>query len=94
MKAIVQNESSSSNMKYHRVVVTRHGGPDVLQVVEEDLPEPRTGEVRVKVLAADHSPHPAAGISAQAHSRRQAGAFGPGSREGQRLVPRDAGGTP
>ena len=39
-------------MKCHRVVVTRHGGPDVLQVVEEDLPEPQTGEVRVKVLAA------------------------------------------
>ncbi|MBC8446088.1 MAG: alcohol dehydrogenase catalytic domain-containing protein, partial [Chloroflexi bacterium] len=39
-------------MKHHRVVVTRHGGPDVLQVVEEDLPEPRAGEVRVKVLAA------------------------------------------
>ena len=39
-------------MKHHRVVVTRHGGPDVLQVVEEDLPEPQAGEVRVKVLAA------------------------------------------
>jgi NADPH:quinone reductase-like Zn-dependent oxidoreductase len=39
-------------LKYHRVVVTRHGGPDVLQAVEEDLPEPRAGEVRVKVLAA------------------------------------------
>jgi NADPH:quinone reductase-like Zn-dependent oxidoreductase len=39
-------------MKNHRVVVTRHGGPDVLQVVEEDLPEPQAGEVRVKVLAA------------------------------------------
>ncbi len=39
-------------MKHHRVVVTRHGGPDVLQVVEEDLPEPRASEVRVKVLAA------------------------------------------
>ena len=39
-------------MKYHRVVVTRHGGPEVLQVVEEDLPEPRAGEVRVRVLAA------------------------------------------
>lgn len=52
MKAIVQNEHSSPGMKHHRVVVTRHGGPDVLQVVEEDLPEPRAGEVRVKVLAA------------------------------------------
>ena len=39
-------------MKHHRVVVSRHGGPDVLQVVEEDLPEPGAGEVRVKVLAA------------------------------------------
>jgi NADPH:quinone reductase-like Zn-dependent oxidoreductase len=27
-------------MKHQRVVVTRHGGPDVLQVVEEHLPEP------------------------------------------------------
>jgi NADPH2:quinone reductase len=39
-------------MKHHRVVVTRHGEPDVLQVVEEDIPEPKAGEVRVKVLAA------------------------------------------
>lgn len=39
-------------MKHHRIVVTRHGGPDVLRVVEEDRPEPRAGEVRVKVLAA------------------------------------------
>jgi len=39
-------------MKHHRVVVTQHGGPEVLQMVEEDLPEPQPGEVRVKVLAA------------------------------------------
>jgi len=39
-------------MKHHRVVVSRHGGPEVLQVVEEDLPEPKAGEVRVKVEAA------------------------------------------
>ena len=39
-------------VKNHRIVVKRRGGPDVLQVVEEDLPEPRPGEVRVKVLAA------------------------------------------
>ena len=39
-------------MKHHCIVVTRHGGPDVLWVVEEDRPEPRAGEVRVKVLAA------------------------------------------
>jgi NADPH:quinone reductase-like Zn-dependent oxidoreductase len=39
-------------MKPHRVVVSRHGGPEVLQMVEEDLPEPKAGEVRVKVSAA------------------------------------------
>lgn len=39
-------------MKHHRVVVSRRGGPDVLQVVEENLPEPGAGEVRVRVLAA------------------------------------------
>ncbi|MGI9611932.1 MAG: zinc-binding dehydrogenase [Acidimicrobiales bacterium] len=39
-------------IKNHRVVVTEHGGPEVLQLVEEELPEPRTGEVRVEVLAA------------------------------------------
>ncbi|MCJ7661976.1 MAG: medium chain dehydrogenase/reductase family protein [Anaerolineales bacterium] len=48
----VPDELGSTGMKHHRVVVTRHGGPDVLQVVEEDLPEPGAGEVRVKVLAA------------------------------------------
>ncbi len=39
-------------IKNHRAVVTRHGGPDVLQMIEEELPEPQAGEVRVKVLAA------------------------------------------
>ena len=52
MNPIDKDEYSSPDSKYHRVVVTQHGGPDVLQVVEEDLPEPRAGEVRVKVLAA------------------------------------------
>ena len=36
----------------HRVVVTQHGGPEVLQLMEEDLPEPSAGEARVRVLAA------------------------------------------
>jgi NADPH2:quinone reductase len=38
--------------RHRRVVVHRRGGPDVLQVVEEDLPEPEAGEVRVRTLAA------------------------------------------
>jgi len=39
-------------MKHHRVVVARHGGPEVLQMIEEEQPEPQPGEVRVKVHTA------------------------------------------
>lgn len=39
-------------MKYRSVVATRRGGPEVLQVVENDLRPPTTGEARVRVLAA------------------------------------------
>jgi NADPH2:quinone reductase len=35
-----------------RIIVRHYGGPDALQVLEEDCPEPKRGEVRVKVLAA------------------------------------------
>jgi NADPH2:quinone reductase len=41
-----------SNVVNHRIVVPRHGGPDVLRVVEEGLPTPGQGEVRVRVHAA------------------------------------------
>jgi NADPH:quinone reductase-like Zn-dependent oxidoreductase len=39
-------------MLYQRVVVPRYGDPDVLQVVEDDIPEPEAGQVRVRILAA------------------------------------------
>lgn len=39
-------------MTHTRIIVTHYGGPDALQVVEENCPEPKDGEVRVKVLAA------------------------------------------
>jgi NADPH:quinone reductase len=39
-------------MRNTRVIVTHYGGPDALQVVEEECPEPKHGEVRVRVLAA------------------------------------------
>ena len=39
-------------MTHTRIIVTRYGGPDALQVIEEECPHPRRGEVRVKVLAA------------------------------------------
>src|SRR5262252_9564738 len=39
-------------MKHTRIIVTHYGGPDALKVIEEDCPEPKAGEARVKVLAA------------------------------------------
>jgi NADPH2:quinone reductase len=39
-------------MRYTRIVVTHYGGPDALEVVEDECPEPQYGEVRVRVLAA------------------------------------------
>ena len=39
-------------MKHTRIIITRYGGPDALQVLEEECPEPKDGEVRVRVLAA------------------------------------------
>lgn len=39
-------------LKYTRIVVAHYGGPDELRVVEEECPEPKTGEVRIRVLAA------------------------------------------
>jgi len=39
-------------MKHKRIIVTHYGGPDALQVLEEERPEPKDGEVRVRVLAA------------------------------------------
>ena len=39
-------------MRHRRIIVTHYGGPDTLQVVEEEWPEPKSGEVRVRVQAA------------------------------------------
>lgn len=39
-------------MRHTRIIVTHYGGPDTLRVVEEDCPEPKNGEVRVRVLVA------------------------------------------
>lgn len=42
----------TDSMSNTRIIVTHYGGPDALQVVEEECPEPKAGEVRVRVLAA------------------------------------------
>jgi len=39
-------------MRHKRVVVAQYGGPEVITVIEEDVPAPKRGEVRVKVWAA------------------------------------------
>jgi len=39
-------------MTHKRIIVTHYGGADALRVVEEECPEPKDGEVRVRVLAA------------------------------------------
>jgi NADPH:quinone reductase-like Zn-dependent oxidoreductase len=38
-------------MRYKSVIVTKRGGPKVLQVVENDLRPPSAGEARIKILA-------------------------------------------
>ena len=39
-------------MKHQRFIVSRYGGPDELRLIEEECPEPKRGEVRIRVLAA------------------------------------------
>ncbi|MDB4971525.1 MAG: oxidoreductase, zinc-binding dehydrogenase family protein [Myxococcales bacterium] len=38
--------------KNRKVMISKRGGPDVLKLVEEELPEPGAGEARVKITAA------------------------------------------
>jgi NADPH:quinone reductase-like Zn-dependent oxidoreductase len=38
-------------MSYKSVVVTKRGGPEVLQITDNELREPSLGEVRIRVLA-------------------------------------------
>lgn len=39
-------------MRHQRIVVSQYGGAEVLHLIEEEVPAPRAGEVRVKVQAA------------------------------------------
>ena len=45
-------QGSKRFVRHTRIIVTHYGGPDALQVVEEDCHEPKDREVRVRVLAA------------------------------------------
>jgi NADPH2:quinone reductase len=70
MTAAVNEDDGSPVRKQRRIIVTEHGGPEGLQVIQENLPEPQAGEVRIKVLAA--------GVSAYDAMLRRSGAL-PGS---------------
>lgn len=39
-------------IRSRRVIVSRYGGPEVLEIVEGDPPDPRPAEARVRILAA------------------------------------------
>jgi hypothetical protein len=57
MRALRRTSSSARqgrrrSMRHTRIIVTHYGGPDELQVLEEECPEPKDGEVRVRVNAA------------------------------------------
>src|SRR5262245_56372704 len=51
-KALTHLEEGNFSIKRMRIIVNHYGGPDELRVVEEECPEPKPGEVRVRVLAA------------------------------------------
>jgi NADPH:quinone reductase-like Zn-dependent oxidoreductase len=38
-------------MKYKSILVTQRGGPEAIQIVENDLRPPREGEARIRILA-------------------------------------------
>lgn len=48
----IASTPGSPFVKHTRIIVTHYGGPDALQLIEEERPEPKDGEVRVRVLAA------------------------------------------
>src|SRR4051812_14677348 len=39
-------------MKYQRAIISHFGGAEVLKIIEEDLPEPRSDSLRIKILAS------------------------------------------
>jgi NADPH:quinone reductase-like Zn-dependent oxidoreductase len=50
VKEIAMESGNGDRMK--RVVVERFGGPEVVKVIDDQVPQPGPGEVRVRVLAA------------------------------------------
>ena len=51
LETVVADEGRATRCN-RRIIVPRYGGPDVMMVIEEPLPEPGPGEVRVRILVA------------------------------------------
>jgi len=49
---IVALQRSKMFMRHTRIIATEYGELDTFQLLEEERPEPKRGEVRVRVLAA------------------------------------------
>jgi NADPH2:quinone reductase len=49
---VAAHPMSAEVVEMQRVIVDHYGGPEVVRVVEGEVPRPRPGEVRVRVLAA------------------------------------------
>lgn len=49
---VITRQARRRSVKQTRIIVTQYGGPEELRVFEEECPEPKHGEVRVRVLAA------------------------------------------
>lgn len=45
-------DDAGTAVRNRRIVVPRFGGPDLMKVVEEEIPEPGPGEVRVRIVVA------------------------------------------
>src|SRR6187402_2067015 len=51
-RASTSARPTEKSVRHTRIIVNHYGGPDGLRVVEEEFPEPKDGEVRVRVQAA------------------------------------------
>jgi NADPH2:quinone reductase len=52
---MLSSKKGRGKMKYTHVIMDHVGGPDVLHMQEDDVPEPKAGEVRIEILATDVS---------------------------------------
>jgi len=50
-RILIKDADSAQAMKYKSVVATKRGGPEVLQIFEQDLLPPSAGEVRIRIQA-------------------------------------------